>query len=108
ADLAMVEAAFARLGASAGATIADYREMARAAGFTVAQVEERAADIGTHYDKLAAALARPDLDLDANVRDAIAKSIGRWQAALAQGHITWACFVVHKPARSGKVTASGQ
>ncbi len=108
ADLAMVEAAFARLGASAGATIEDYRAMACAAGFSVAHVEERAADIRTHYDKLAAALARPDLDLDANVRDAIAKSIGRWQAALAQGHITWACFVVHKPARSGKVTASGQ
>jgi len=28
----------------------------------------------------------------------IAQSIGRWQAALAGGHITWACFVARKPA----------
>ena len=108
ADLALVEAAFARLGASAGATIGDYEEMARSAGFTISQVEERPGDITTHYDKLATALARPDIGLDADVRDAISKSISRWQAALAKGSITWACFVAHKPSRFAEAAAPGQ
>ena len=53
AEIPMVEAAFARLGASAGATISHYQ---------------------------------------------IVQSISRWQAALAGGHISWACFVARKPA----------
>ena len=97
ADLPMVEAAFARLGASAGATIGDYQKMARTAGLDVSHVEERHGDIRTHYDKLAAQLARPIAGLDADAAATIATSIARWQAALAEGHITWACFVAQKP-----------
>lgn len=97
ADIPMVEAAFARLGASAGATISDYQKMARAAGFEISHVEERMGDIRTHYDKLAGQLAKPVAGLDGDAVASIAKSISRWQAALASGYITWACFVARKP-----------
>ncbi len=97
ADISMVEAAFARLGASTGATISDYKKMAQAAGFEVLHVEERLDDVRTHYDKLAAQLAEPIASLDANALASIAKSISHWQAALAHGHITWACYVARKP-----------
>lgn len=98
ADISMVEAAFARLGASAGATISDYTKMAGDAGFEISNVEERKRDITTHYDKLAAQLARPVAGLDADALASIGQSISRWQAALANGHITWACLVARKPA----------
>lgn len=97
ADISMVEAAFARLGASAGATIGDYQDMARAAGFEISGFEERQGDIKTHYDKLAEQLARPVAGLDDDAIASISTSISRWQAALADGHITWACFVARKP-----------
>ena len=60
-------------------------------------VEERPGDITTHYDKLADQLAGPIDGLDADSKTAISQSISRWQAALAGGHITWACFVARKP-----------
>jgi len=97
ADMSMVEAAFARLGASAGATIGDYQKMARAAGLEVSFVEERLDDIRTHYDRLSGQLAEPVAGLDADAVASITKSISRWQAALAKGYITWACFVARKP-----------
>jgi len=97
ADTSMVATAFARIGASVGATVGDYEEMARAAGFELSSVEERRGDITTHYDKLATQLERPIAGLDADAKASIAQSIARWQAALAGGHITWACFVARKP-----------
>ena len=97
ADIPMVEAAFARLGARVGATISDYQEMAKSAGFVISLVEERLDDITTHYDKLAEQLAGPVSGLDADALQAITNSISRWQAALAEGYITWACFVARKP-----------
>lgn len=98
ADIPMVEAAFARIGARAGATIRDYQAMARAAGLDVAFVEERQDDIRTHYDKLAERLAEPVAGIDADALAAISSSISLWQAALADGDITWAGFVARKPA----------
>ena len=98
ADSAMVEAAFARIGARVGSTVSDYEAMARSAGFELAFVDERPRDIRVHYDKLAERLEQPIDGLDAEAKEAISQSIGRWQAALAGGHITWACFVAHKPA----------
>ena len=97
ADTSMVAAAFARIGASVGATVADYEAMAGEAGFELSFVEERAGDITTHYHKLAEQLTRPIAGLDADAKAAISQSIARWQAALAGGHITWACFVARKP-----------
>lgn len=97
ADLARVEAAFARLGASAGATVRDYQQMAREAGFEMSLVDERPHDIRKHYDKLADVLAGPVPGLEADAKAAIAQSIARWQMALAAGDITWACFVARKP-----------
>lgn len=97
ADPAMVEAAFARLGAAVGATPADYEEMARVAGFEIVFAEQRIADIRTHYDKLATALARPVAGLDEKTVASISSSIAKWRAALAGGHITWSCFVARKP-----------
>jgi sarcosine/dimethylglycine N-methyltransferase len=99
ADASMVAAAFARIGASVGATVADYEQMARAAGFEISFLEERPGDITKHYDKLAEQLEQPVAGLDANAKTAISQSIGRWQAALAGGHITWACFVARKPGK---------
>lgn len=101
ADIPMVEAAFARLGARTGATISDYQEMAHSAGFVISYVEERSGDIKTHYDKLAAELSRPVPGLDAAVLEPITASISRWQAALAKDYITWACFVARKPDHEG-------
>ncbi|GGD25527.1 SAM-dependent methyltransferase [Sinisalibacter lacisalsi] len=98
ADLEKVEAAFARLGAAAGATVRDYAGMAEAAGFEVTRAEERPEDIRTHYDKLAEALEEPVEGLTPDAQSAIAQSIARWQDALAGGHITWAAFVARKPA----------
>ena len=100
ADISMVETAFARLGASAGATISDYQGMAQDAGFEILHTEERLNDIRTHYDKLAERLAEPVAGLDADATAAIAKSIANWQVALAHGSITWACFVARKPMNS--------
>ena len=97
ADTSMVAAAFARLGASVGATVGDYEDMARAAGFELSSVEERQGDITAHYEKLAERLSRPIEGLDADAKEAISQSIARWQAALAGHHITWACFVARKP-----------
>jgi len=99
ADASMVAAAFARIGASVGATVADYEQMARAAGFEISFLEERPGDIRTHYDKLAEQLEQPIAGLDADAKAAISQSIGRWQAALAGNHITWACFVARKPGK---------
>ncbi len=101
ADITKVEAAFARLGASVGATIGSYQSMARDAGFEVSHVEERLGDIKTHYDKLAAQLEEPLAGIDADALTAISNSISRWQEALAGGHITWACFVATKPGSQG-------
>jgi ubiquinone/menaquinone biosynthesis C-methylase UbiE len=98
ADASMVAAAFARLGASVGATVADYQAMARTAGFEIPFVEERPGDITTHYDKLAEQLEQPIEGLEDDAKASISQSIARWQAALAGGHITWACFVAGKPA----------
>ena len=98
AEIPMVEAAFARLGASAGATSNDYQQMARGAGFDIVHAEERLGDIRTHYDKLAEMLVEPIAGLDDEAIAAISQSIGRWQDALAGGHISWACFVARKPA----------
>lgn len=97
ADIDMVKAAFSRLNAAAGATLRDYQEMARAAGFEVMHVEERPEDIKTHYDKLAEALEEPVAGLDAQAARAIQASIERMQSALAGGHVTWGCLVARKP-----------
>ncbi|MBK1634901.1 class I SAM-dependent methyltransferase [Rhodovulum adriaticum] len=97
ADLDLVDAAFARLGVRGGATPRDYIDMATAAGFNVTVVQERPADIATHYDKLAERLSRPVPGLDPQAAARIADSIARWQKALAGANITWACFVAHKP-----------
>ena len=98
ADPSMVEAAFARLGARVGSTVSDYQAMALEAGFELSFVDERPNDITAHYDKLAEQLEQPIAGLDADAKASISQSIGRWQAALAGGHITWACFVARKPA----------
>jgi sarcosine/dimethylglycine N-methyltransferase len=98
ADLTRVAAAFARLGASVGATAKDYERMAREAGFTIGHVEERRQDIVTHYEKLAQVLDGPLPGLDTEARAPIRQSIARWQTALAAGDITWACFTARKPA----------
>ena len=71
--------------------------MAIGAGFEMHEVEERLSDIRTHYDKLAARLAMPDVNIDDTAASSIADSLARWQAALADGSITWACFVAKKP-----------
>lgn len=97
ADISIVEAAFARLGARPGATLSDYQKMSRAAGFEISHVEERSSDIRTHYDKLADQLAKPVAGLEADAAASIVQSIARWQVALANGDITWACFVARKP-----------
>ncbi len=97
ADLSLVAAAFERLGAEPGATMADYRTMAEAAGFDVLVAEERSRDIRRHYDALARVLRAPVEGLSAEAAARIAASIARWQEALAGGHITWACFVARKP-----------
>ena len=98
ADSAMVEAAFARIGARVGSTVSDYQAMAREAGFGLSFADERPDDIRAHYDKLAAQLEQPIDGLDADAKASISQSIARWQTALAGGHITWACFVARKPA----------
>lgn len=98
ADLAQVAAAFERLGAEAGATPRDYRQMARDAGFGIVFDEERPDDIRTHYEKLARLLDGPVEGLAPAAAASIAASIARWRSALAGGHITWACFVARKPA----------
>ena len=64
ADIALVDAAFARLGAQGGAMPRDYRDMAIASGFEITHTEERPSDIATHYAKLATLLARPLDGLD--------------------------------------------
>jgi cyclopropane fatty-acyl-phospholipid synthase-like methyltransferase len=97
ADISMVERAFARLGAAAGATVRDYQAMARGAGFDIVHLEERPEDIGTHYAKLAESLAEPVAGFDPEAAQSIRESIAHWQAALAGGHITWACFILRKP-----------
>lgn len=99
ADRSRVEAAYARLGARVGATIDDYRSMAREAGFDIVDVEERPRDIRTHYDKLADQLAAPVDGMSADATASIAKSIAHWQAALAHGDITWGCIVARKRQR---------
>lgn len=97
ADVAKVEAAFERIGASADATVHDYAAMAESAGFVLEHVEERQGDIRTHYDKLADQLAQPGIGIDAEAVARIAKSVSNWRAALAGGDISWACFVARKP-----------
>jgi len=97
ADIDKVKAAFARIGATADATIGDYEQMARTAGFEIIRTEERQDDIRTHYDRLAARLAEPVAGLDTDALDAISQSIERWRNALAGGDITWALFVARKP-----------
>lgn len=93
ADIGLVEAAFARLRADAGATVIDYETMALQAGFALEFVEQRPKDITVHYNKLAEALDRSNDPDFANIK----MSVTRWQEALAGGHITWACFVARKP-----------
>ncbi|MGM0586435.1 MAG: SAM-dependent methyltransferase [Pseudomonadota bacterium] len=98
ADLALIEAAFARLGAKAGATPRDYRSLAVKAGFVLEHAEERPDDIRRHYAKQAERLSGPVPGLDPGAAARIAESIARWRTALAGGHITWACLIARKPA----------
>lgn len=98
ADLALVDAAFARLGVRGGATAKTYETMAIEAGFEVAHQERRPQDIQTHYAKLAEQLANPPAALASDLAQSVAHSVERWRAALAGGHITWACFIARKPA----------
>jgi cyclopropane fatty-acyl-phospholipid synthase-like methyltransferase len=98
ADVSKVEAAFARIGASADATIGSYLKMAGDAGFKFLYHEERLGDIRTHYDQLAGYLVNPISGLDAEALASIARSISYWQAALLNGDITWACFIARKRA----------
>ena len=97
ADIVLVEAAFERLWAQAGATPKGYRDMAISAGFEILWAEERPEDIRAHYDKLASLLEAPVDGLDPAAETGIAQSISCWQRALEGGHITWACFVARKP-----------
>jgi cyclopropane fatty-acyl-phospholipid synthase-like methyltransferase len=97
ADPARVQPAFDRLGVLAGATPAGYRRMARDAGFVIRHAEERPHDIRAHYDRLADLLARGDAGLAPAAADRIAASLARWQAAIADGQITWACLVARAP-----------
>lgn len=97
ADIPLVEVAFSRLGAAAGATVFDYEEMARSAGFEITYMEERPNDIRMHYAKLGKLLAKPVPGLNADIATSVSKNIHHWERALANGHITWACFVARKP-----------
>jgi len=97
ADLALVDAAFDRLGVRGGDTPADYRRMAEDAGFVIKHAEERPKDVKSHYANLAEQLESPPAGLgDAAVRT-LKANIERWQTALAGGHITWSCFIARKP-----------
>ncbi|WP_137701776.1 SAM-dependent methyltransferase [Marimonas lutisalis] len=97
ADIALVDAAFARLGVAPGATVQSYVDMATDAGFKIEHVQERQSDIKIHYDKLAKVLDEQSSGLSPDAMASIASSIERWQRALAGGHITWAYFVARKP-----------
>lgn len=97
AELALVDAAFERLGVRGGATLCHYQKMAEEAGFEIEHAEERPGDIKTHYRKLSEQLAEPPAELDPKAAVRITKSIDKWQAALSGGHITWACFIVRRP-----------
>ena len=96
ADLALVNAAFERLGVRGDATPEDYRRMAEDAGFLVEHAEERAEDIKTHYAKLAEQLETPPAELKRSTVEKLQVSIRHWQTALSGGHITWACFIAKK------------
>jgi len=98
ADLTLVDAAFERLGVRGGDTMRDYRAMAARAGLEITHAEERRHDIEAHYDRLAAQLRQCTSSLDPQAVSRFGDSIGRWQQALAGGHITWACFIARKPA----------
>lgn len=98
ADPVLVDQAFERLGVRSGATPLDYRRMAEVAGFAIEHAEERPRDIETHYAKLAERLASPPAGLGDSAVARLKANIARWQAALAGGHITWACFIARKPA----------
>ncbi|MDU8945944.1 SAM-dependent methyltransferase [Ovoidimarina sediminis] len=100
ADLALVNAAFERLGVQGGATPADYRRMAEEAGFEIEHAEERPGDIKTHYAKLAEQLETPPAGLSDDTVETLKASIQRWRTALAGRHITWACFIARKPQRT--------
>jgi len=97
ADLALVGAAFERLGIRGGATALDYRRMAEDAGFEINFSEERPGDIETHYVKLAEQLLAPPAGLSDRTVARLKVSINRWLTALAGGHITWACFIAQRP-----------
>jgi len=97
ADLALVNAAFERLGVRGGATPSEYSRMAEEAGFLIEYAEERPEDIGTHYAKLAEQLETPPEALGKDSVERLKTSIQNWQKALGGGHITWACFIARKP-----------
>lgn len=97
ADPELIAAAFDRLGVHEFATRGDYEAMARKAGFRIDHAEERRQDIETHYAKLADALSPPPEGLAPDTAERIATSIGHWRAAIAGGHVTWACLVLRKP-----------
>jgi cyclopropane fatty-acyl-phospholipid synthase-like methyltransferase len=97
ADRGLVAAAFDRLGVRDFATMGDYEAMARAAGFRIVHAEERRHDIETHYARLAEALAPPPAGLASDAAERIASSIATWRRAIADGHVTWACFVLRRP-----------
>lgn len=99
ANVSIVQRAFDRLGAKAGATVSDYQNMAVETGFQIVHMEERHGDIKTHYKKLAEKLDNPIQGLSSGARESIAQNITNWQSALADHHITWACFVARKPLR---------
>ena len=97
ADLECVGAAFARLRVRAGATLPDYLEMARTAGFAIEYSELRSEDIKVHYDKLSERLAEVVPQMNAAAVTRISDSLGKWRFALSGGHITWGCLVARKP-----------
>ena len=54
-------------------------------------------DIKAHYEKLAEQLETPTAGLREEAVEKLKNNIRHWQAALAGGHITWACFLARKP-----------
>ncbi len=97
ANLENVRAAFSRLGADSGSTPEDYRSMAEQVGFEIRHMEQRQRDIHIHYSKLGNLLNSSVPGLKPEADKSIAASIERWQYALDQNDITWACFVAVKP-----------
>lgn len=92
---------FGRLHLTDMETFTGYREAMERAGFVVTGIEDRTADLRTHYERLAEEIARMEPELkehiSADAIDEARRGAEMWRSCASRGRIEWGYLTARKP-----------